>query len=162
MSDKDTTPMAHAACTADSSPSQENSVHVLKDKDFSISLDNINKNMGKMASILAELYDQLDTDERPPSLKRKSISDLQDVSDSDSEGNSRQSGKQKRYDNQTVGNLSLHASGDELDDENYIQRLIECSKANGQKQRETPAKETKLLQDFANSYDEDDATGDET
>ena len=112
--------MAHAACTADSSPSQENSVHVLKDKDLAISLDNINKNMGKMASILAELYDQLDTDERPPSLKRKSISDLQDVSDSDSEGNSRQSGKQKRYAYQTVGNLSLHASGDELDDENYI------------------------------------------
>ena len=76
--------------------------------------------------------------------------------------NSRQSGKQKRYDNQTVGNLSLHASGDELDDENYIQRLAECSKANGQKQRETPARETKLLQDFANSYDKDDATGDET
>lgn len=123
MSDKDTTQMAHAACTADSSPSQENSVHVLKDKDLAISLDNINKNMGKMASILAELYDQLDTDERPPSLKRKSMSDLQDVSDSDSEGNSRQSGKKKRYDNQTVGNLSLHASDDELDDENYIQRL---------------------------------------
>ena len=65
MSDKDTTLMAHAACTADSSPSQENSVHVLKDKDLAISLDNINKNMSKMASILAELYDQLDTDERP-------------------------------------------------------------------------------------------------
>lgn len=37
--------------------------------------------------------------------------------------------------------------------------LTERSKATGQKERETPAKETKLLQDFANSFDEDDATG---
>lgn len=33
--------------------------------------------------------------------------------------------------------------------------------ATGQKDWETPAKETKFLQDFANSYNEDDATGDE-
>ena len=34
-------------------------------------------------------------------------------------------------------------------------------KATGQKERENPAEETKFLQDFANSYDEDDATCDE-
>ena len=34
----------------------------------------------------------------------------------------------------------------------------EC-KATGQKEREIPAKETKVLQDFAKSLDEDDATG---
>ena len=33
------------------------------------------------------------------------------------------------------------------------------SKVTGQKAREIPAKETKLLKDFANSFDEDDATG---
>ena len=37
--------------------------------------------------------------------------------------------------------------------------LTESSKATGQKEREIPAKETQLLQDFANSLDEDDATG---
>lgn len=41
-----------------------------------------------MASILTNLYDQPYTDERPTSLKRKSTSDLLDISDSDSEGNS--------------------------------------------------------------------------
>ena len=38
--------------------------------------------------------------------------------------------------------------------------LTECSKATGQKERENSGKETKILQDFANSLDEDDATGD--
>ena len=56
--------------------------------------------------------------------------------------------------------MILHASGDELDYENDIQRLTERSKATGQKKK-TPAKETKFIQDFTHSYDEDDATGDE-
>ena len=143
MSDEVATPMAHAAGTADSSPSQENSVHVLNGKDLAISLDNISNNVAKMAGILAKLYDP-DTDERSSSLKRKSTSDLPDFSDSDSKGTSRQSGKRKRYESQTEDNLSLHASGDELDDENDIQRLTERSKATGQKERENPAEETKI------------------
>ena len=65
---------------------------VLNGKDLAISLDNISNNMGKMASILAKLYDP-DTDRHSPSLKRKSSSDLPDFSDSDFEGNSHQSGK---------------------------------------------------------------------
>ena len=73
MSDEDTTPTAHAAGTADKSPSQENSGYVLNSKDLAMSLDNISDNMGKMASILAKLYDP-DTDGRSPSLKRKSSS----------------------------------------------------------------------------------------
>ena len=107
MSDEDTTPTAHAAGTADKSPSLENSGYVLHDKDLAISLDNVSNNMGKMANILAKLYDP-DTDGRPPSLKRKSSSDLPNFSDSDSEGNSCQSGKQKRYDSQREDNLSSH------------------------------------------------------
>ena len=105
MSDEDTTPKAHAADTADSSPSQENSVHVFNGKDLSKSLDNISNNMGKMACRLAKLYDP-GTDERSPSLKRKSTSDLPDFSDSYSEGNSRQSGKRKRYESRTEDNLN--------------------------------------------------------
>ena len=38
--------------------------------------------------------------------------------------------------------------------------LTERSKASGRNERETTANETKLLQDFANSLDENDATGD--
>ena len=37
--------------------------------------------------------------------------------------------------------------------------LTERSKATGQKERETPTKDTKLLQNFTNSFDVDDATG---
>ena len=55
-----------------------------------------------------------DTDERSSSLKRKSTSDCY------SEGNSRQSGKRKRYESQREDNLRLHASRDELDDENDL------------------------------------------
>lgn len=160
MSDEDATLRAHAAGTADSSPSQENSVHVLNGKDLVISLDNISNNMAKMASTLAKLYDP-DTEERSSCLKRNSTSDLPHFSDSDSEGSSRQSGKRKRYESQTEDNLSLHASGDEVDDENDIQMLTERSKATGQKARGNPAEGTKFLQDFANSYDEDDATRNE-
>ena len=54
-----------------------------------------------------------------------------------------------------------HTSGDKLDNDNDIQRLTKHSMATGQKEWETPVKETKFLQDFANSYDEDDATRDE-
>ena len=69
MSDEDiNTPTAHAAGTADGFPSQENSGYVLNSKDLAISLDNISNNMGKMASILAKLYDPA-TDGRSPSLK---------------------------------------------------------------------------------------------
>ena len=82
MSDGDTTPTAHAAGTADKSPCLENSGYVLNGKDRAISLDNISNNVGKMASILAKLYDP-DTDGRSASLKRKSSSDLPDFSDSD-------------------------------------------------------------------------------
>ena len=104
MSDEDTTPTTHAADTNDRSPSHQNSVHVSNGKDLCKSLDNISNNMGKMASTLAKLYDP-DTDERSPSLKRKSTSDLPDFSDYYSEGNSRQSGKGKRYESQTEDNL---------------------------------------------------------
>ena len=66
----------------DKSPCLENSGYVLNGKDRAISLDNISNNMGKMASILAKLYDP-DTNGHFASLKRKSSSNLPDFSDSD-------------------------------------------------------------------------------
>ena len=104
MSDEETTPPTHAADTTDSSPSQEKSVHVFSGKDLSKSLDNISNNVGKMAGMLAKLYDP-GTDERRPELKTKVDIRLPDFSDSYSEGNSRQSGKRKRYESQTEDNL---------------------------------------------------------
>ena len=158
MTSEDTTPSAHVTGTSNSSSSRENPVNVSSNKDLALSLDNINENMGKMASLLAKLCEQPDTGERPPGSKRKSTSEFTDASDSESEENSRTLGKRRRCDSHTDDNISIHAS-DELDDADDIQMLTERSKATGQKERETPAKETKLLQDFANSFDEDDATG---
>ena len=57
-----------------------------------------------MAGMLAKLYDP-GTDERRPELKTKVDIRLPDFSDSYSEGNSRQSGKRKRYESQTEDNL---------------------------------------------------------
>ena len=64
-----------------------------------------------------------------------------------------------RHSSPSDDNISLHAS-DDLDDADDIKMLTKCSKATGQKERETPDKEKQLLQDCANSLDEDDATGD--
>lgn len=80
-----------------------------------------------MASILTNLYDQPDIDERPMSLKRKSTSDLLDISDSDSEGNSHANDNVMIAIQRTIWVSTL--VGDELDDENDIQRLTGGSKA---------------------------------
>ena len=76
-----------------------------------------------------------------------------------SKENSRKSGKRRRYVSNSEDNISLE---DELEDADIddIKMLTERSKATGRNERETTANETKLLQDFANSLDEDDATGD--
>ena len=153
MSSKETTPPAHAAGTSDNASSRKNPGTVISNKDLALSLDNINENMGKMASLLAKLCDQPNTGVHPPGSKRKSTSDVSDISDSEYDDNTRKSGKRRRCDGH-----SDDASHD-LDDADGIQMLTERSKATGQKAWETPAKETKLLKDFANSFDEDDATG---
>jgi len=56
-------------------------------------------------------------------------------------------------------NISLHAS-DDLDNTDDNKMLTKCSKATSQKGWETSAKETRLLQDFAESLDEEDVTND--
>ena len=115
--------------------------------------------MGKMASLLAKLCEKPAPKERPPGLKRQSTSAVSDNSDSESDETSHKSGKRRRHSSPSDDNISLHAS-DDLDDADDIKMLTECSKATGQKERETPDKEKQLLQDCANSLDEDDATGD--
>ena len=78
-----------------------------------------------------------------------------------SKENSRKSGKRRLYVSNSEDNVSLYAS-DELEDADIddIKMLTERSKVTGRNERETTANnETKLLQDFANSLDEDDATG---
>lgn len=160
MSDEDITPTTHCADTADSSPSQENSVHVFNGEDLSKSLDNISNNMGKMACMLAKLYDP-GTDERSPSIKRKPTSDLPDFFRLLLRRKLSPVRQTKALEKPNRRQFNLHASGDELDDENGIERLTDRLTAIGQKERETPAKETEFPQDFASSYDEDDATGDE-
>lgn len=97
-----------------------------------------------MASLLAKLCEKPVPHERPPGLKRQSASTVSDNSDSECEENSRKSGKQRRHASISDDDISLHAS-DELDDADDVKKLTECSKATGQNERETPAKETKLL-----------------
>ena len=121
----------------------------LNNRYLALSLDNINSNMGKMASLSAKLCEKPGPDERPLGLKRPSTSAVSDNSQ-----------KRRRHTGLSDDNISLHAS-DDLEDADDIKMLTECSNATGQKERETPAKETKVLQDFANSLDDDDATGDQ-
>ena len=109
-----------------------------------------------MASLLAKLCEKPAPKERPQGLKRQSTSAVSDNSDSESDENFHKSGKRRRQSSPSDDNISLHAS-DDLDDADDIKMLTECSKATGQKGRETPAKETQLLQDCANSLDENDA-----
>ena len=158
MSDENTATSGDVHDTSDSFSSREDPPN-LNNRDLALSLDNINSNMGKMASLLAKLCEKPAPKERPPGLKRQSTSAVSDNSDSESDENSQKSDKRRRHSSPLDDNISLHAS-DDLDDADDIKMLTECSKATGQKERETPAKETQLLQDCANSLDKDDATGD--
>ena len=158
MSDENTITSDDVYGTSDSFSSREDPSN-LNNRELALSLDNINSNMGKMASLLAKLCEKPAPKERPPGLKRQSTSAVSDNSDSESDEDFHKSGKPRRQSSPSDDNISLHAS-DDLDDADDIKMLTECSKATGQKGRETPAKETQLLQDCANSLDEDDATGD--
>lgn len=160
MSDENTATSGDEHGTSDSSPRMVDLPN-LSNRALALSLDNINNNMGEMASLLAKFCEKPAPDERPQGLKRQSTSAVSDNSDSEPEENSHdhKSGKRRRYLSLSDDNISLHAS-DELDEADDIQMLTECSKATSQKEREIPAKETQLPQDFANNLDEDVATGD--
>ena len=158
MSDEEIATSGDVHGTSDGSKSTEDPPN-LNSRDLALSLDNINNNMGKMASLLAKLCEKPAPDECPQGLKRQSTSAISDNSDSESQEIYHKSSKRRRRTSVSDDNISLHA-GDDLDDADDIKMLTECSKATGQKERENSDKETKILQDFANSLDEDDATGD--
>ena len=73
MSDENIATSGDVHCTSDSFPSREDRSN-LNNRDFALSLDNINSNMGKMASLLAKLCEKPAPKERPPGLKRQSTS----------------------------------------------------------------------------------------
>ena len=158
MSDEETETSGDVHGTSDGSKSTEDPRN-LNNRDLALSLDNINNNMGKMASLLAKLCEKPAPDECPQGLKRQSTSTISDNSDSESQETYHKSSKRRRRTSVSDDNISLHA-GDDLDDADDTKMLTECSKATGQKERENPDKETKILQDFANSLEEDDATAD--
>ena len=68
----------------------------------------------------------------------------------------RSDSKRARENTPSDDDLSLHAQ-DDLDNED-LKLLTEQSSATGQA-RETPVPEAKILQDIANDFEEDDATG---
>ena len=68
----------------------------------------------------------------------------------------RSNSKRARENTPSDDDLSLHAQ-DDLDDED-LKLLTEQSSATGQA-RETPVPEAKILQDIANGFEDDDATG---
>lgn len=126
-------------------------------------LENTDKNMSQMASLLGQIADKLlPRSESPPGEKRsKRTADKSDFSDSasDSENTTSRPRKRSRESNPPDDDLSVHAS-DEFDEEDDLKKLTERPQANGQKERENLTAETKLLQDIANGFDDDDATGD--
>ena len=126
--------------------------HILK------SLNNIDHTMGQMAGFIARICD----DRRPSGRKRsKRLADPSsdtDESESEHEHHPRRShSKRARENTPSDDDLSLHAQ-DDLDDED-LKLLTEQSSATGQA-RETPVPEAKILQDIANGFEDDDATGD--
>ena len=142
MSDENTATSGDVHSTSNSSPRTVDLPN-LSHRALALSLDNINNNMGKMASLLAKLCEKPAPDERPQGLKRQSTTAVSDNSDSEPEETSYKSGKRRRYLSPSDDNISLHAS-DDLDEADDIQMLTECSKATGQKEREIPAKETQF------------------
>ena len=86
MSDENTATSGDVHGTSDSFSSREDPSN-LNNRDLALSLDNINSNMGKMASLLAKLYEKPAPKERPPGLKRQSTSAVSDNSDSVSDEN---------------------------------------------------------------------------
>ena len=84
MSDENTATSGDVHSTSDSFPSREDPSN-LNNRDLALSLDNINSNMGKMASFLAKLCEKPTPKERPPGLKRQSTSAVSDNSDSESD-----------------------------------------------------------------------------
>ena len=127
MSDEETATSGDVHGTSDASKSTEDPPN-LNNRDLALSLDNINNDMGKMASLLAKSCEKPAPDECPQGLKRQSTSAISDNSDSESQETYYKSSKRRRRTSVSDNNISLHAS-DDLDDADDIKMLTECSKA---------------------------------
>lgn len=122
------------------------------------SLNNIDRTMDQMAGLIAKFCE----DDRPSGRKRskRSADPSSDTDESKSEHQhhpQRSNSKRARENTPSDDDLSLHAQ-DDFDDED-LKLLTEQSSATGQA-RETPVLEAKILQDIANGFEDDDATGD--
>ena len=110
-----------------------------------------------MAGLIATFCE----DGRPSGRKRSKrwADPLSDTDEFESEHEHhlrRSNSKRARENTPSNDDLSLHAQ-DDLDDED-LKLLTEQSSATGQA-RETPVSEAKILQDIANGFEDDDATG---
>lgn len=111
-----------------------------------------------MAGLIAKFC----KDDRPSGRKRsKRLADpSSDTDESESQHKHyphRSNSKRARENTPSDDDLSPHAQ-DDFDDED-LKLLTEQSSATGQA-RETPVLEAKILQDIANGFEDDDATGD--
>ena len=121
------------------------------------SLNNIDKTMGQMAGLIARIC----ADRRPSGLQSSKrwadLSSHTDGSESEHDNPRRSNSKRARENTPSEDDLSLHVK-DDLDNED-LKLLAEQSLATGQA-RETPVPEAKILQDIANGFEDDEATGD--
>ena len=148
----------HVAVFVTDSPGTASTVDMDTNKHILNSLNNIDQTMGQMAGLIATFCD-----DRGPSGRKRSkrsaypLSDT-DESESEHEHHLRRSNcKWARENTPSDDHLSLHVQ-DDLDDED-LKLLTKQSSATGQA-RETPVPEAKILQDIANGFEDDDATGD--
>ena len=147
----------HAAVPTDA-PGTASTVDMATHKHILNTLNNIDQTMGQIAGLIAKLCE----DRRPSGRKRskRSADPPSDADESESrhEHHTRRSNsKRARENNPSDDSLSLHAQ-DDLDDED-LKLLTERSSATGQA-RKTPVPEAKIIQDIANCFEDDDATGD--
>ena len=147
----------HAVVPTDA-PGTASTVDMDTNKHILTSLNNIDQTMGQMAGLIAKFCE----DRRPSGQKgsKRSADPPSDTDESESEHEHHprhSNSKRARENTPSDDDLSLHAQ-DDLDDED-LKLLTEQSSATGQA-RETPVPEAKILQDIANGFEDDDATGD--
>ena len=147
----------HAVVPTDA-PGTASPVDMDTNKHILNSLNNIDQTRAQMAGFIAKFCE----DRRPSGRRRskRSADPPSDTDESESEHEHhprRSNSKRARENTPSDDDLSLHAQ-DDLDDKD-LKLLTEQSSATGQA-RETPVPEVKILQDIANGFDDDDATGD--
>ena len=133
--------------------SAQGSLPLNRDTDIVLSLADINKDVGQMASLLAKLCKEEPSiplsshdDDCPPGSKRKST--ISDESDS-------RSAKRPRH-SSSDDEVSIYASDDDED----LKLLTEQVQPDEPKARENDSElNSKLLQDLANTFEEEDNTG---